>query len=135
MELPQSLVEKKSAGKRPSEQSKTLSAIVVDWLSVYAQVYRETFSEELIQAYVMSLAEGDLRPEILHRAFLRAMNQSTFRPNPGDIHSAVKLELQMIEPRKSDAPEDCLDCRGTSWKLVDYKGGKYAILCEHKKTA
>jgi hypothetical protein len=95
--------EKSSVTKTVSVQSKTSSDTVVDWLSVYAQVYRETLTPELIVAYQSSLA--DVNPEILHKAFLRAMRSSTFRPTPAEVIQAATVEIENApKPKQLDLP-------------------------------
>src|SRR5262249_11324148 len=97
-----------SAGKtnvesEASRQSKTCSDIVADWLSVYAQVYREIVSEELILAYQMAL-EDLKRLDVLHRAFLLAMKRSKFRPTPEEIISAYEAECDKLPKPKALPP-------------------------------
>ena len=78
---------RKTASRRLSE----LSAIVADWLTLYAQVYREEVTEEMALLYQKAL--DDLRPEILHKAFLRAAKHSKFRPTPAEVREAANVEM------------------------------------------
>lgn len=83
--------------------SKTCSDIVADWLIVYAKVYQEILSEELVEGFKLSLAEC-LDLQSLHRAFLRAMQRSKFRPKPAEILDEYNLILTNA-PRPKELPE------------------------------
>jgi hypothetical protein len=66
--------------------------VTLDWLNVYAQVYREMLTPELILAYQTSLVQ--VKADILHKAFLRAMRASTFRPTPAEVLQAAAVEIE-----------------------------------------
>lgn len=74
--------------------SKTFSDIVADWLIVYAKVYREEVTEELTLAYSETLK--DLRLELLHQAFLRAMKLSKFRPTPAEVRESFDVLAEQL---------------------------------------
>jgi hypothetical protein len=87
-----------------SERSSSSQDVVVDCLSTYAQVYRETLTPELIVAYQNCLA--DTKPEILARAFLRAMRSSTFRPTPAEVRQCYAIEFENApKPKQLELPE------------------------------
>jgi len=79
----------------PAEQS---HQVTLDWLNVYAQVYRETLTQELILAYQTALA--DVNPKVLGKAFLRQMKLSTFRPTPAEVLQAVAIEFESTPKTK-----------------------------------
>lgn len=84
----------------PSKQSKTSPEVVADWLSVYAMVYREEYQEELILAYLEALKE--LKPGLLHQAFLHAMKRSRFRPTPAEVRESFAI---IAEPQQGNRPK------------------------------
>lgn len=119
-------VRKNSATKTASEQLKTSRDTVVDWLSVYAQVYRETLTPELVVAYQSSL--GEVRPQILHLAFLRAMKSSTFRPTPAEVLAAVAVELEYApRPKQLELPDLSETDRGEIQTYFDALRNKLRI--------
>lgn len=82
-----------------SKISKESSDIVADWLTIYAEMYRQELSQILILAYHEGLA--DLRrPDLLHKAFARAMKSSKFIPNVAEIRDAYWIECES-EPSKT----------------------------------
>ena len=127
------LPENNSAMSAASKPSRTYSVIVADWLIVYGKAYREEISEELVLLYCETLK--DLRPEVLHKAFLEAAKKSKFRPTPAEVREAAGVEIERQPKRKSEAREDCEQCRGTGWKMVEFEGrpGKYAAKCECRR--
>jgi len=91
-----------------SKPRETSSEVVANWLNIFEQVYREERSEELVLAYQIALEE--VRPDILHKAFLRAMKKSKFRPTPAEIALAADIEYelqprrpQLVEPKLTEA--------------------------------
>jgi hypothetical protein len=94
---------KKNNGEKkvltPAAQS---HQVTLDWLNVYAQVYRETLTPELIIAYQMALA--GVKPAILHKAFQRQMKLSTFRPTPAEVLQAAAIEFENVpKPKQLEA--------------------------------
>ena len=97
------LAENSSEQSEASKQSKTLSDIVADWLTLYAQAYREEITEEMALLYREALKEID--PQILHRAFLRAAKKHRFRPTPAEILDAAEIEKLLAPKPKMAYPE------------------------------
>jgi|SRR5712664_986259 len=99
-------VESSSDMNEASKPLKTFSDIVADWLSVYATVYREEVTEELTLAY--SEALKDIRPILLHRAFLHALKRCKFRPTPAEVRESFEIVAQSAggnRPKYLDAPQ------------------------------
>lgn len=113
-----------------SKPSKTLSDIVADWLTLYAQTFREEITEEMALLYREALS--DIRPEILHKAFLRAAKSCKFRPTPNEVREAAEIEAGKV-PRGREH-ENCITCRGTGWKIVPRLDGlgDWAVKCDGK---
>jgi hypothetical protein len=90
-----------------SKPSRTSSATVADWLSVFGKVYREELSEELVLAYQLALS--DLRDaETLHAAFMASMKKSKFRPTPAEIldsYAITKQNKTGNRPKYLDEPQ------------------------------
>lgn len=101
------VAERSSDTNEARKPSKTSSDIVADWLTVYAKVYREEVQEELVLAYLESLKE--LRPGLLHQAFLRAMKRSKFRPTPAEVHESYEVVAEIQtggnRPKYLDEPK------------------------------
>jgi hypothetical protein len=53
-------------------------------------------TEELVLLYCEALKE--IKPEILHRAFLGASKRSKFRPTPAEIREAALIEIEKSRP-------------------------------------
>jgi hypothetical protein len=97
-------VAKNSAASTASELANSSSLVTLDWLNVYAQVYRESLTPEFVVAYQTALS--DLRPEFLHKAFLRAMRSSTFRPTPAEVRQSYAIEVENApKPKQLELPE------------------------------
>lgn len=97
------LVAKSSEPRKASESADSCNQVTLDWLNVYMQVYRESLTPELVVAYQSALS--DLRPEFLHRAFLRAMRSSTFRPTPAEVRQAYVIEIENApKPKQLELP-------------------------------
>lgn len=113
-----------------NKPSKGHSAIVADWLTLYAQTFREEITEEMALLYREALA--DIRPEILHKAFLRAAKNCKFRPTPSEVREAAEIEAEKIPNGR--AHENCTVCRGTGWKIVPRLDGlgEWAVKCDAK---
>lgn len=90
------LAENSSEPSAVNRQSKEHSAVVADWLTLYAQTYREEITEELALLYQQALK--DIRPDILHKAFLRAAKNCKFRPTPAEVREAADVELDRNKP-------------------------------------
>lgn len=126
---------KSNEHSKASASADSCNQIALDWLNVYMQVYRESLTPELVVAYQTALA--DLRPEFLHKAFLRAMRSSTFRPTPAEVRQCYAVEIEnaprpkQIElPPMSDAEREEIGKRFDelwaklklpSWPRVDVK--------------
>lgn len=96
-------VKKNNGEKKASTPAAQSNQVTLDWLNVYAQVYRETLTPELIIAYQMALAS--VNPKILHRAFQRQMKLSTFRPTPAEVLQAAAIEFESAPKQKQlEAP-------------------------------
>jgi|SRR6267142_475051 len=125
-------VENRNEPSEVSKPSKELSDVVADWLMLYGQTYREEITQEMALLYQKALS--DIRPAILHKAFLRAAKNCKFRPTPAEVRLAAEVEFEKAGiPRR----EDCESCRGTGWKMVGRPDGlgMMAILCECRKAA
>lgn len=90
------LAESSSEPSAASRQLKEHSAVVADWLTLYAQTYREEITEELALLYQQALR--DIKPEILHKAFLRAAKNCKFRPTPAEVREAAETEMERSKP-------------------------------------
>jgi hypothetical protein len=112
-----------------SKQLKGRSEVVADWLTLYAATFREEITEEMALLYQQTLK--DLRPELLHKAFLLAAKRSKFRPTPAEVREAATVEAERI-PNSGRSHEECVVCRGTGWKIVPRLDGlgEWAVKCE-----
>jgi hypothetical protein len=69
--------------------------VLADWWALYGQIYRDDPTDLLAQAYREMLQH--VKPEILHKAFMRAAkNSPRFRPTPGLILEAAELESEFL---------------------------------------
>lgn len=82
-----------------SRRLKKSSDIVADWLTLFVDMYREETTAGLALVYRETLEH--LKPEILHKAFLRATKTSKFRPTPAEILEAANIELELLQPPKA----------------------------------
>ena len=97
-------VVKSSEPKKASESADSCNQVTLDWLNVYMQVYRESLTPELVVAYQSALS--DLQPKLLHKAFLRAMRSSTFRPTPAEVRQSYAIEFENApKPKQLELPE------------------------------
>lgn len=88
----------KSKGTRTaSAQLIWLQDVGVDCLSIYAQVYRDTLTPQLIVAYQSCLAW--LNPRFVHREFSRALKSSPFRPTPAECCKPTRGRSRMRQGR------------------------------------
>lgn len=96
-------VKSNNAAKRTTDSVNRCNEVTLDWLNVFSQVYRETLTPELIIAYQTALT--GVNPQILHKAFLRAMKSSTFRPTPAEVLQAAAIEFEGVpKPKQLEAP-------------------------------
>jgi hypothetical protein len=98
-------VESSNDTKEASKPLKTFSGIVADWLNVYAAAYREEVTEELTLAYLEALK--DIRPILLHQAFLHALKRCKFRPTPAEVRESFEIVAQQAggnRPKYLDEP-------------------------------
>jgi hypothetical protein len=93
----------KSEGKTVSEPSVTLTQVIRTHLSVFAQVYREELTEELIYAFEVTLQ--DLRPDLLVLAFRKAMKEKTFRPTPAEVRDCYQVVAQEWQENQPKPPQ------------------------------
>jgi hypothetical protein len=84
------------------ETSKGYSGIVADWLTIFAEIYREEITEGTAMLYREALK--DIKPEILHKAFLRVTKTYKFRPMPADVLEAANIEMENAAPRRTNFP-------------------------------
>ena len=82
------LAENNSERSAAREQLKRLSGTVADWLMLYAQTYREEITPEMALLYQEALS--DIKPEVLHQAFLVATRICKFRPMPAEVRDAAQ---------------------------------------------
>ena len=91
-------VENRIEGKRARRQSDESLEVLADWLSLFAQVYREEITEELALLYRITLVE--VPAKTLHKAFLRVAKRSKFRPTPAEVMEAVCIENEIQEAER-----------------------------------
>ena len=129
---PQEQVESNRGLSVASRRSKEHSEVVASWLMIYAQNYREEVTEELALLYHQALS--DIKPEILHKAFLRAARTNKFRPTPAEVRIAAEIEYELV---KQIEPQPCEKCRDTGWVVseADNWGYRRALLCDCRKKA
>jgi hypothetical protein len=89
-------VENNNESNEVSKQSTTHSGIVADWLTLFAENYREEITEGLALLYREALS--DIPVEVLHKGFLRAAKKCKWRPTPAEVREQAEIEL---ESRKS----------------------------------
>lgn len=110
-----------------TKPSKAPLAVIADWLIIFGEVYREEVTEILAVAYRIALE--DLRPKLLHKAFLRAMKQSRFRPTPAEVREAAAVERQNEPPSRPQlvAPQLSAEERAKALEDPEYQARKARI--------
>ena len=83
--------------------SKGCSAIVADWLTIFAEMYREEITEGTALLYRETLK--DVIPAILHKAFLRVTKTCKYRPTPAEVLEAANIELELLTPPRTEFPQ------------------------------
>jgi len=128
-QLPNDQAESNNALSAVKTPLKELSDIVADWLTLFSQTYREEVTPELAILYREVLK--DIRPAVLHQAFLNATKRGIFRPTPAEIRAAAEA-IVGARPRPAECAEDCVVCRGTGWRMVPRTDGQgeWARPCE-----
>jgi hypothetical protein len=95
-QLPERTNESNERGRR----LKTSSAIVADWMTLFAEMFHEGITEGMLLLYCETLKDVD--PDILNKSFLRAAKTSKFRPTPAEILEAANVELELLQPPKTN---------------------------------
>jgi hypothetical protein len=89
---------KDERSKKRSERRAQIEAVIKRCVPIYARMYREEVTVELLEGYRIGLGHLD-RPILLDRAFTRAMGKAPrFRPDVAQVLDAYEIELQLCEP-------------------------------------
>jgi hypothetical protein len=94
------LARRENEPNETNKQSKTHSDIVADWLIVFGDMYRADVTEAMGLLYREALKE--IKPEILHKAFVRVTKTSKFLPTPAEVLEAANIELELLQPPKTN---------------------------------
>jgi hypothetical protein len=94
------LPERINASNERGKRSETSSAVVADWMTLFAETYHDPITEGTVALYCEVLK--DVKPKILHKAFLRASRTSKFKPTPAEVIEAAKIELELLQPPKTN---------------------------------
>lgn len=92
-------IERSEQSNERGKRSRTSLAVVADWMTLFAETYRDPVTEGTVAVYTETLK--DVNSEILHKAFLRATKTSKFRPTPAEILEAASIELELLQPPKT----------------------------------
>lgn len=115
--MPNNSAGNNSEPKTASGQFETSQEVVANWLMLYGQTYREEITEELVLLYQETLRE--VRPMILHRAFLRAAKTCRYRPVPQEILAAADVEYDVEESNTPKLPEPTLTAEEREQAIKD----------------
>jgi len=87
--------EESSALVPQTKPAKESLGVLADWWALYGQIYRDDPTDALAVVYREMLQ--NVKPEILHKAFMRAAkNAPRFRPTPGQILEAAEIESETV---------------------------------------
>ena len=92
-------LERSSESSERGKRSRMSSDVVVNWMTLFAEMFHDPITEGMALLYSETLKE--VKPEILHKAFLRATKTSKFRPTPAEILEAANIELEILQPPRT----------------------------------
>lgn len=82
-----------------SQSGMSLAQVIGHWLEIYASIYREEMDEPAVMGFRVGL-QGLKHPQMLHEAFLRAMQRSKWRPNPAEVIAQYETVLEKKPPAR-----------------------------------
>lgn len=96
-------------------------------------LHRRKFSAEVLTLFQEALA--DLTPREVELGFTEVAKRQKFFPTPADVREAMEAALErMPSQSRRLADENCKDCNGCGWKIVEKNGLRMAIgLCHCTK--
>lgn len=102
------------------------------WLRILFASYRTPLSDDAATGYAISLA--DLTESELGLAFSESLRRhdSNFPPTPAEVRGYLYAALEQM-PRPREARDDCKNCDGTGWRVMEHKGTKYAVDCNCRR--
>lgn len=77
--------------------------VLADWWALSLQIWRDDPTEELALIFRETLK--DLKPDILHKAFLRVTKTCKFRPTPSEVIEAANIEMELAQGPHTNFPE------------------------------
>jgi hypothetical protein len=97
-----------------------------------AETYNRILTVEAVRGYIEAL--DDFTPDELDLAFREAYRRCKFFPNPAEIRECLSVALERM-PRTRIADENCKDCEGMGWKVIEKKDRKFAVQCNCRRKA
>ena len=79
-----------------TKQSEEVLGLIADWVKLYAGNYGKEPTEETVLAYRIGLLE--LKPKLLHKAFLRCLRECSFWPTVAEVREAYAIERHDVAP-------------------------------------
>jgi len=97
----------------------------------FCELHRRSIAP-LLSLYCEALA--DLTPREVKLGFTEVAKRTRFFPTPADVRDAMEAALERMpkHPRRL-AADDCKNCDGTGWAIVEKDGRRMAILCSCTK--
>ena len=92
-------IERTNEGNEANRSARKSLDVLADWWALSLQIWKDDPTEEL--ALVFRETFKDVKPEILHKAFLRVTRSCKFRPTPAEVLEAVNIELELLQPPKT----------------------------------
>lgn len=89
-----------------------------------------TPTPELVDVYWEALA--DLTEAELRLGFLECTKRLEYFPKPAEIRQHMDHALERM-PRPVNPNENCPECHGGGWKIVERKERRFAVECDHGK--
>lgn len=86
-----------------SKYPKTSLDVLADWWALSLQVWRDDPTEELALVFRETLKH--LKPQILHKAFLRVTRTCKFRPSPAEVIEAANIEMELAHGPQTNFPQ------------------------------
>src|SRR5258708_21928315 len=89
--------------KEDNRSARKSLEVVADWWTLSLQIWRDDPTEELALIFRETLK--DLKPEILHKAFVRVTKTCKFRPSPAEVIEAANIEMEIAQRPHTHFPE------------------------------
>jgi len=96
-------IERTNEENAARKSARTSLDVLADWWALSLQIWKDDPSEELALVYRETLQ--NLKPEILHKAFLRVAKTCKYRPTPAEVLEAASIELELLTPPRTEFPQ------------------------------